>query len=282
MMRRLLCILALAIGLLAQAQSIDSLRLLRPVSSAWTLEWGAAELADTYLTPLVYKGSHYSIAYERAQAMRFSPERWTQQLDASVSFDYTHNQVQNAQMANAMVGLSWGMMRYWALPDRLRVGIGPQMSARVGVMYLGRNGNNPASAKGAAAIGPMGFVSWRASVAGIPVTLRYEGSLPSLGAFFSPEYAQLYYQIYLGDRKGLAHCAWWGNRLEYSQLLTADIVLGSTFLRIGYRGHYISSKVNRLVTHEYSNALVIGVASDWISLSPSSKHPENQRAIRAY
>lgn len=281
MMRRLLSILALAIGLCAMAQNPDSVSALRPVTSAWTLEWGAAELADTYLTPLIYKGNRYSIAYERSQAMRFAPERWTMQIDASVSLDYTTNRVQNSHMANAMVGLSWGMMRSWRLPYRLRAGIGPQVSAQLGAMYLGRNGNNPASAKGAVTVGPMGFLSWRTSVIGIPITLRYQASLPSIGAFFSPEYAQLYYQIYLGDRKGLAHCAWWGNRLEYSQLLTADIALGSTILRIGYRGHYISSKVNHLVTHEYSNALVVGLASDWISLS-QSKHPENQRTIRAY
>lgn len=280
MMRYLLCILALAIGLGAAAQSADSVAAVRPVTSAWMLQWGASELADTYLTPLIYTGNSYAIAYERSQAMRFNPA-WSQQLDASASLDYTANRVQNSHLANAMVGLSWGMMRTWDLPYRLRAGVGPQASAQAGVMYLGRNGNNPASAKGAVAVGSMGFVSWRASVAGIPVTLRYQASLPSLGAFFSPEYAQLYYQIYLGDRKGLAHCAWWGNRLEYNQLLTADIALGSTILRIGYRGHYISSRVNHLVTHEYSNALVIGVASDWISLS-QSKHPENQRTIRAY
>lgn len=282
-MRRLLwCILSLAIGLCAPAQTVDDVRVVRPVTSAWTLEWGASDLADTYLTPLIYKGSRYAISYERAQAMRFDPARWSMQLDASVSLDYTANRAQNAHMANAMVGVSWGMMRSWSLPCRLRAGIGPQISVQLGVMYLGRNGNNPASAKGAATIGPMGFVSWRTSVIGIPVKLRYQASLPSIGAFFSPSYGQLYYQIYLGDRKGLAHCAWWGNRLEYSQLLTADIALGSTILRIGYRGHYISSKVNHLVTHEYSNALVLGLASDWISLSPSSKHPENERIIRAY
>lgn len=281
MMRRLLCILALAIGLCAAAQSVDSLRALRPVSSAWTLEWGAAELADTYLTPLIYKGNRYSIAYERAQTMHFST-LWTQQLDASVSFDYALNPAQNANMAVAMLSLSWGMMRAWSLPYRLRAGIGPQASAQAGVMYLARNGNNPASAKGAVAVGPMGFVSWRSSVAGLPVTLRYQASLPSLGAFFSPEYAQLYYQIYLGDRSGLVHFGWWGNRMEYNQLFTADIAFGSTILRIGYRGRYVSSKANHLVTHEYSNALVLGLASDWISLSPKSKRPENQRVIRAY
>lgn len=282
MIRRLLSILALAWSLYAAAQAPDSACVMRPVTSAWTLEWGAAHLADTYLTPLIYKGNHYSLAYERAQAMRFAPERWSMQLGASVSLDYTANHAQNAHLANAMLSLSWGMMRSWSLPCRLRAGIGPQASAQLGVMYLGRNGNNPASAKGAVAFGPMGFVSWRTSVVGIPVRLRYQASLPSVGAFFSPSYGQLYYQIYLGDRKGLAHCAWWGNRFEYSQLFTADIALGSTILRIGYRGHYISSKVNHLVTHEYSNALVLGLASDWISLSPSSKHPENERIIRAY
>lgn len=283
MMRRTLCILALALGLLrAAAQAPDSLPPLRPVTSAWTVEWGASQLADTYLTPLTYNGSRYALAYERSQAMRFDPERWSMQLDASVGLDYAANRAQNAHIANANLCLAWGMMRGWALPAGLRAGIGPQLSAQAGVMYLARNGNNPASAKGAVAIGPMGYVSWRCSVAGVPLRLRYQGSLPSLGAFFSPSYGQLYYQIYLGDRHGLAHCAWWGNRLEYNQLLTADIALGSTIVRIGYRGRILSSKVNHLVTHEYSHALMLGLASDWVSLSPSANRTASQRVIHAY
>ena len=93
---------------------------LRPVFAAYTAEAGSARLADTYLTPLKYTGWHAGLDYNRYQAMKFSPGKWTMQLHGNLSVDRTDNPVRNATMWSAMLSLEWGMMRRWQ-PDRKSV-----------------------------------------------------------------------------------------------------------------------------------------------------------------
>ncbi|MDE6654828.1 MAG: DUF3316 domain-containing protein, partial [Muribaculaceae bacterium] len=104
----------------------------------------------------------------------------------------------------------------------------------------------------------------------LPLTVRYQPTLPLTGVFFSPDYGQLYYQIALGEHDGLLHAAWPGNYFALDNLLTVDLHLGATSLRIGYHNNTFSSKVNNIVSLDITHAVVIGITTEWISLSPTS------------
>lgn len=238
----------------------------RPVYSAYMLEAGSSHLADTYLTPLHYRGTHMGFAYERTQAMKFDPSRWIMQLSIGIGGNLDKNPAKNAKMISLDINARWGMMRRWNAPLGITLGAGPAIALNAGCLYLSRNGNNPASAKAAVNVGAMAYAAWSHKIWRIPLTLRYQGHLPVAGCFFSPDYGQLYYQIYMGDRSGLAHAAWWGNYFRLDNLVTADLHFGSTTLRLGYRCDIFSSKVNHLVTNDISHSLVVGVATEWLSL----------------
>ena len=60
---------------------------LRPVTSSYTYEIGGATLANTYLTPLKYKGWDMALNYERMQAMKFNPEKWVMRLTAGIDLN---------------------------------------------------------------------------------------------------------------------------------------------------------------------------------------------------
>lgn len=247
---------------------------LRPVTSSYMLLFGSQRFADTYLTPLHYDGVAAGFLFQRSQAMRFCPEQWTMQLSIGADFASTENPAKNATMLSIGAEAYWGMMRRWQLPMGFSAGIGPAIGADFGVLYLARNGNNPASVKASATVNALGFAAWRHHIGKLPFTIRYQASLPVLGAFFSPDYGQLYYQIYLGDRGNLCHAAWWGNHFALDNLLSFDLTLGATTLRLGYRGKLLSTSVNHLVSHDYSHAIVLGITTEWISLRPSRNIPE--------
>ncbi|MDE6693057.1 MAG: DUF3316 domain-containing protein [Muribaculaceae bacterium] len=255
-----------ALGALAQ----DTVPVLRPVTSSYTLEYGKAHIADTYLTPLHYRGPHYAFTYERDQAMRFNPQRWTMQLKLAMVFDHTKNPAKNATMANADLRASWDMMHRWRLPSGFTLGLGGGTSLTAGVLYLSRNGNNPASAKVGWTVDATGYAAWSGRIMRLPLTVRYQPTLPLTGVFFSPDYGQLYYQIALGEHDGLLHAAWPGNYFALDNLLTVDLHLGATSLRIGYHNNTFSSKVNNIVSLDITHAVVIGITTEWISLSPTS------------
>ena len=99
------------------------------------------------------------------------------------------------------------------------------------------------------------------------------------GVFFSPDYGELCYEIYLGDHSGLAHAAWWGNYFKLDDQLTADLHFGSTNLRIGYHGSIFSSEVNHIVTNIFTHAFTIGVSGEWLSVNPRKRFCHKARMI---
>lgn len=252
----------------ATADSTD-VRPLRPVLSAYSIEAGSASNADTYLTPLRYSGVHVGLGYERMQAMAFNPRDWVMQLDLSLNGENTKNPVRNATMWSGDLRVRWTMMRRWqpvtALPQ-LTLAIGPGAGLRAGVLYLSRNGNNPASAKGAFTLDIRAMAAYPLRVGSLPLTLRYQTALPLTGAFFAPHYGQLYYEIWLGERSGLVRPAWWGNYFAMDNLVTADIHLGGTILRMGYHNNIVSTKASNVVSRCITHAFTIGVVTEWLSL----------------
>lgn len=255
----------------------------RPVTAAYTLEAGSAHLNDTYLTPLKYTGQNYTLGYERMQAMKFSPEKWVMQLGGRLNFGRTLNPARNATMYDLSLELSWGMMRRWDISalSGLRLYGGGMTSLDAGALYLSRNGNNPVSAKAAWTVGLTGAAVYNFRISRLPVCLRYQPTLPVTGVFFSPDYGELYYEIYLGNHKGLAHMAHWGNYFRLDNLLTADLRLGSTNLRLGYRNDILSTKVNNIVSRRITHTFIIGVSGEWLSLPRSGTISPKAKIISA-
>lgn len=271
---------ALLVALVVSANDTEGLIVRRPVASAFMAEGGTATLADTYLTPLFYDGWHTSLSYERNQAMRFDPERWSMQLMARATVDDAHNPARNADIFNLEAEMRFAVQRRWQLPiNGLRVGLGPALDARGGVLYLSRNGNNPASAKGAVTFDALGFISYRLNVGKLPVTFRYQGDLPVVGVFFSPDYGQLYYEIWLGERSGLVRPAVWGQYFRIDNLLTADLHLGGTTLRLGYHNDIISTKTQGITSRRVTHAFVLGVVTEWLSINTRKNNSNEARII---
>lgn len=276
MRRFLLTMLILLSGLALQLRAEEPLR---PVSSAFMVDGGSSHLLDTYLSPLKYTGWHVGFSYERNQAMKFSPEKWRQQLMLGIDYNDGSNPAKNASLLYGNLAASWSMSRLWRLPYRLRVSVGGFVGGNLGMMYNDRNGNNPASVKADIDLGLTAALGWNFKVKKLPVNLRWQTSMPIVGAFFSPEYDELYYEISLGNKHGLAHFAYPGNMFRWDNLVTADLGLGTSSLRVGFRSQIYSSEVNHITTRNFSYAFVLGVVTDWLSVSPRKTLPERNAKV---
>lgn len=285
-MKKLAAIILLILApLCSQAQkkscSDDSISLLRPVLSAYTLNAGSSHLADTYLSPLKFNGWHTGLNYERMQAMKFNPQKWVMQMKFGVNLDNASAKYSNSNLWYAGIDFSWGMMHRWKLPYNITVAAGGAASLDLGCVYNSRNGNNPASAKAAITVDATGYAVWNHKIKNLPFTLRYQPTIPLTGAFFAPDYGELYYEIYLGNHKNLAHCAWWGNYFRMDNLLTLDLHLGSNSLRLGYAGNILSTKINHTVTNKFTHSFIIGIAGEWISINSRKGISKNAKIISA-
>lgn len=280
--RAVVAIIAMIATLQAWSQGGEQ-EIVRPVSSFFMIDAGGASIKETYLTPLRYKGLGLRLGYERMQAMKFSPERWVMQLEAGCDYARVKNPTGNHIMHSLQVDFKWGMMRRWhdVLTPKLQLAVGASTQFRGGVIYNAYNSNNPVSAKIHFSVGAMAMASYNVKLGKMPVTLRYEATLPALGAFFAPEYGESFYEIYLGNTSGLAHFGWWGNRFDMTNFVSADLHLGNTVLRVGYRGRIETSWVNNLSTQIFTNTAVLGVGGEWISVGRNKKVSEKAKFISA-
>lgn len=273
-------------GLLASALCVRAagLEVIRPVTSTFYYAVGSANITDTYLTHIKYGGWSMALGYERWQAMGFNPRRWVMQLHTSVNAWHTVNPGGNITIWHGSVNVQWGMMRRWRirpLGAYLSWGVGPMTRLCLGLNYDTANGNNPVAAKASWTVGAEAFVAKSLRIGRTQVDARWVTTLPVTGVFFSPQYAELYYEIYLGDHRDLAHWAYWGNYVAWDNQVIADVHLGGTIVSIGYRQTLLSTHVSHLTTRMTSHALSIGVGGEWMSLRPRQEVSAQAQIISA-
>lgn len=239
------------------------------------LDVGHASVLDTYLTPITYSGSSVALQYAATQSAGFAPETWVRRLSVGVDYAHVENVVGNNTLHALMMQGQWGMMRRFnhVWHPGLQLMAGGMVQMRGGVIYNSANSNNVVSVKARLSLGLTGMAVYNTRLRRLPVTLAYQASLPLIGVFFSPDYDESYYEMYLGNHSGLAHPGWWGNRFDVTNAVTADFHLGSTILRVGYRNSVERSHVRNLTTHITTHALILGVGGDVLSLSRKGLNP---------
>ena len=224
-----------------------------------TVEGGYASVHDSYLTPITYDGWDLALGYEAMRSVR--ADKWLWQLQVGADYNHVENPAQNNDMDKLMGDITFDMQRQWrgVFTPRLNLSVGPMTQLRAGIIYDEVNSNNPVSVRAHWNVGVTGMASYDTRLWRLPVTLRYQAQLPVAGVFFAPEYDESYYEIYLGNRRNLAHLGWWGNRLDVTHYLGADLHLGKTTLRIGYRCRLEDWNVNHLKVHDVTHAAVLGI-----------------------
>lgn len=281
-MRFFFSIIAALAAIYTSAQTdTTKMEIVRPVVSAYTLETGSSHITDTYLSPLKYTGLSAAIGYERCQAMKFCPEKWVMQLRLTAGMDYTDNPAKNVNIMGFGLSSTWGMMRKFrnVCQEGLHIYAGGSTSLNLGALYSTRNGNNPVSAKASWTVNATAMATFALKIKSLPITLRYQPTIPICGIFFSPEYDQLYYEIYKGNTSRIVNFAQPFSYFYMDNLLTADLRLGGTTLRLGYHGTILSTEVHHIVCNMSSHNFLIGIANEWVTLSPRKKISDSAKVI---
>ena len=227
--------------------------------SMFMVDMGYASVHDSYLTPITYDGLDLGLTYEAMRPVRH--DKWLWQLQVGADYNYVENNAKNNDLHKVMGDISFNMQHAWegVLHPRLGFSAGPMAQVRAGIVYDAVNSNNPVTVRAHANLGATGMAWFNTRLGRIPITLRYQLQLPAAGVFFAPEYDESYYEIYLGNHRNLAHLGWWGNRFDMTNYLGADLHLGKTMLRIGYRSRLEHWSVNHLKVHDVTHSLVLGL-----------------------
>lgn len=260
----LLLLLLLSFCCISGVNAQDSLP--RPVTSVYRLEGGAANARSTYLSPLRYSGSLWGASGEWSKAFQKNPEHVVMTFAGALNYRNMLNPAHTARMLGFDMKFNWGMAYRQRLPYGLQFTAGALFDINGGALYLTRNGNNPVSVLASVGFDIDASLSYKCKIGSLPILISDRLIIPAIGAFFNPEYGETFYEIYLGNRKGLAHCGWWGNNFGIGNLLSVKLDFGRTAMEIGYRYDYRSFYANNLVTRTAVNSLVIGVIPQGLGL----------------
>ena len=83
----------------------------------------------------------------------------------------------------------------------------------------------------------------------------------------------------MGNHSNLAHFGWWGNRFDLDHMLSADLHLGNTILRVGYRNRVGTSWINNISTRDMTHYIVIGLGGDFLNIGPKNRNKLNNKVI---
>lgn len=254
----------------------------RPVTGIYSIEIGSEQVLCTYLSPLKYTGKKVGISGEWSKAMPFNPENAIMEFDFNGNFSNLLNPAQTAQMLGINCAFSWGMSWRQRLPYDFQVTAGGAVGIEGGAYYLIRNSNNPVQAIANASLNIRASLSKHFVIGKLPLLVRESVSLPSIGLFFCPEFGETYYEIYLGNHKGLAHPGWWGNNFRIDNLLSVTLDFGRTSMTLGYRFKAYTQWSNNINTKIFSNSFVIGVVPGGIGLKNKLKSLPDDKIYSLY
>lgn len=256
----------------------DSSDVARPVTTVFSVGVGRASVLDTYLTPVTYSGTHLRLGYSAMQATGFSPEKWVRHLQLGVEYGNVHNPTGINTMHALMVDGKWSLMHRWRMSHGLQLMAGGMIGASGGAIYNGQNSNNIVSVKAHIGLGLAGAAVYPVHIKRLPVTLSWQVDAPVIGAFYSLDYDESYYEIYEGNRSNLVHCTL-PHRFELNSLVSADLHLGNTIVRVGYRFSTQSSRVCNISTDITSHSIVLGLGGDFLSVG---KKPTPARTVTVF
>ena len=263
-MKRYLLLLAGVFALLSPAiAQEDSLRANRFVMRSTLYGVGYTRVLDTYLSPQEYTGIEGRFLHERMRMTTLLDGRVSTQSMIQANVAYTENHSGTGNEISGLVNWTYGLHYHFRVTDHLRILAGALGDANLGFIYNTRNSNNPAQAKAYLNLTASAMAIYKFHIKELPFTVRYQVNVPFMGVMFSPNYQQSYYEIFtLGNHHGVVNFTSVHNQPSMRQLLTLDIPVSRTTLRIGYMGDFQQSKVNDIRCHTYSHAFMIGFVKE--------------------
>lgn len=225
----------LSFPLILFAQEESASEVLQPerfVRSGTTFNLGLiTSCFDSYLSPNNYMGIEASALSENWRRSAASDCLFLQSLsDSSVGITQGGSNssclVLNEVLSNAWAWrvARWGIVDFYA---------GPELQGRFGVLYNTRNSNNPANVKLGLHAGGMAMAEVRYHIADFPMRSSYQIDMPLVGAVFSPQYTQSYYEIFtLKHFAGIVHFVSPFNGFSLRRILTTDMTMRHSILRL--------------------------------------------------
>ena len=264
-MKNKLTFLFLFLSTIASAQS-DTIQTDRIITNAQMISVGSVNLLDTYLSPEHYTGTDIRFISHTTRELQEEGQPELKQISYQLvhqgNLSFCKNRADNGNEIAGAYDFQFVLHYNWNWrqgSNCLNLKVGGMTGTNIGFIYNTQNSNNPAQARAAVYLGPSSVLSYKFDVRKFRFVIRYEASFPMLGLMFSPNYGQSYYEIFSkGNYDHNIVVTTPFSAPSFRNMLSADINLHATTIRIGYLGDFQQADVNNLKSHIYTHAFMIG------------------------
>lgn len=270
-MRRV-CIIPLLFILAALTTSAENINYKVPKN---TLLYGVGytNQYDSYLSPAEYGGVQLDLLYAHERLINAKPANDDKQKHSNNRLPHvTCQSILNLQLhtstpktefprlygADIHYDAGWYYNWWHVGSPRLSMKLGGQVGSTLGGIYSNRSSNNPANAHAAVRTSLSAGTQYVLPLRRTKLTFRYQADLPLMGAAFSPDYGQSYYEL---SQHGYCHNICFTslhNAFSIRQLALIDIQLHRCTLTFGYKADIRQAKLNYLRQHQYAHSFMIG------------------------
>lgn len=259
--------LILLIPLLCQSQDVP----LSLTYKATLLGFGTSSVYDSYLSPLKYTGNNVGLYYEQMKNTKLMSGNVSAQHLFTTNYSWSKNNTGTASYYSGIVEYDYGLHYHFKPIDQWQFFAGMQAGGLLGFIYNTRNGNNPATGKAHLNLNLSAIANYKLQIHSQPVLFRYQLSIPFIGAMYSPQYGESYYEIGLGDTKNLVYLASFHNYFSIRNVLSAEIPFNTFTLRLSYYFSFYETRINDLDTQLTTNTFYIGFAQNFFVVSGKQK-----------
>ena len=289
-----LLILSVLFGQSLWAQgTTDTDEVIRPVTASMSVAIGPTQVRNTYLTPLLYEGTSYSVEYQR---WRLQPNlSWANWHQLQLSYADAFDRGEHGNMYAARLRYQYGSLRRIipAQSPAWSFFVGPMASADLGFDYNLKmsGGNNPATARVATNMGAVMAASYSFAPRGLHLPVMLQVSAPLIGAAMMPEYGASYYETFYLDHGGnYIHFTSLHNQQDIDARLSTDIPLAllpfmrhcGAIIRLGTSYHIETMDINHINTRLSSFQFVVGWVYRYIPYDYRKSYLLKRQPYEAY
>lgn len=215
---------------------------------------------DTYLSPLEYHGPSLNVMYNHERFLK-SREHVSYQSLLDVQLNTSSQKSNSLRMYGGNIRYDAGWHYNWEeIAPNTSIKAGGLIGGNLGGNYINRSGNNPANAYASVRLSASLGASHQWYLRGInkDFIIHYQADIPIIGASFSPDYEQSYYELYKYGYCRNICLTTPINAFSVRQVLSVGMYFPHGKLTIGYKMDMQQAKLNNLHQHHYNHSFLIG------------------------
>jgi len=235
------------------------------------LGYGTSSVYDSYLSPLNYTGNNVGFYFEQMKNTDLMAGNISEQHLVNANYSWSENNTGTASYYTGILEYNYGLHYRFKPAEKLQIFTGMQAGGLVGFVYNTRNGNNPATGKAHLNLSLSAIANYKLQIRSQPIHLRYQLSIPFIGAMYSPQFGQSYYEIGLGVTDNLAHFASFHNYISTRNTLLVEVPFDRFTLRFSYIFSFYETRINDLDTRLITNTFYIGFSNNFFVVQGKQK-----------